>query len=124
MVKEILYIGAGGFIGSVLRYLISQLMKQTDGSFPWGTLTVNLLGCLLIGILGGLISRNGNISHNLVLFMTVGLCGGFTTFSTFSKEALLLLQNGCYLSFIGYIATSVILGVLAVALGLWIIKYI
>ncbi len=122
MVKEILYIGAGGFIGSVLRYLISQLMKQTGNGFPWGTLVVNLLGCLLIGILGGLISRNWNISHNLALFLTVGLCGGFTTFSTFSKEALLLLQNGCYLSFIGYIATSVILGVLAVALGLWIIK--
>ena len=103
MVKEILYIGAGGFIGSVLRYLVSQLMKQTGGGFPWGTLIVNLLGCLLIGILGGLISRNGNISHNLALFLTVGLCGGFTTFST-------------------YIATSVILGVLAVALGLWIIK--
>ncbi len=101
MVKEILYIGAGGFIGSVLRYLISQLMKQTGDGFPWGTLVVNLLGCLLIGILGGLISRNGNLSHNLALFLTVGLCGGFTTFSTFSKEALLLVRDGWDVSVIG-----------------------
>ena len=122
MLKEILYIGAGGFIGSVLRYLISLLMKPVGNGFPWGTLTVNLIGCLLIGVIGGLISKNGNISQNLGLFLTVGLCGGFTTFSTFSKEALFLLQNGCYLSFIGYIATSVILGILAVALGLWITK--
>ena len=122
MIKEILYIGAGGFIGSILRYIISQLMKQASDGFPWGTLIVNLFGSLLIGIIGGLISKNGNISQNLALFLTVGLCGGFTTFSTFSKEALVLLQNGCYLNFIAYIASSVILGLLAVALGLWITK--
>ena len=122
MIKELLYVGAGGFIGSVIRYLISVAMRHGEGGFPWGTFIVNVVGCFAIGILGGLINRNPNISTEIGLFLTVGICGGLTTFSTFSKESLLLLQSGNYLGLSCYVVGSVLIGVLAVWLGLSLIK--
>ena len=122
MIKELLCVGAGGFIGSVMRYLITIAMKHEENGFPWGTFTVNVLGCFAIGILGGLINRNPNISTELGLFLTVGVCGGFTTFSTFSKESLLLLQSGNYLGLSCYIIGSVLIGIIAVWLGFSMIK--
>ena len=121
MIKDLLYIGAGGFLGSVLRYLVSVAMKSHN-AFPWGTFTVNLVGCLLIGILCGFASRHPNFPSSANLFLTVGLCGGFTTFSTFSKEALSLLQNGNIMTFCLYAIGSVVLGIAAVALGCWLAK--
>lgn len=122
MIKELLCVGAGGFIGSVMRYLIALAFSQNGNGFPWGTFTVNILGSLAIGIFGGLINRSPNISTALGLFLTVGLCGGFTTFSTFSKESLLLLQSGNYLGLCGYIGGSVALGLVAAWLGFSMIK--
>lgn len=121
MIKELIYIGAGGFIGSVLRYLVS-LAFSSQNSFPWGTFTVNIVGCVLIGLICGFANRVPNLSQNINLFLTVGLCGGFTTFSTFSKEALALLQAGNIIAFCLYAVWSVTIGILAVALGFWLAK--
>ena len=122
MIKELIYVGAGGFIGSAMRYLISVFMKQGENGFPWVAFTVNVLGCFAIGILGGLINRNPNISTELGLFLTVGVCGGFTTFSTFSKESLFLLQSGNYLGLSCYILGSVLIGLFAVWIGFSLMK--
>ena len=115
--KTILAVGAGSFLGGAGRYLISLAMKGVSKGFPWATLIVNLAGCFLIGLLWGVFSKNGTDSSNWALFLTVGLCGGFTTFSTFSKEALMMLQSGNAWGFAGYIAVSVIAGIALVALG-------
>lgn len=83
MIKSILIVGAGSFLGGAARYAVSLMMKNQGKGFPWATLTANLFGCLLIGILWGSFSRSSNDGSDLALFMTVGFCGGFTTFSTF-----------------------------------------
>lgn len=119
MIRELLFVGAGGFLGSVTRYGISILVKNMSTGFPWGTLIANLLGCFLIGLLYGLGNRHAVLSANTMLFLTVGFCGGFTTFSTFSKEGLLLMQAGNWGVFFLYVFGSVFLGLLAVAGGLW-----
>ena len=121
MLKNILLVGAGSFFGGVLRYIVSLLVKYTGG-FPWATFTVNLLGCLLIGVLWGIFSRCANASQQLVLFLSVGFCGGFTTFSTFSKESLQLIQSGNWLYFSLYVAGSILLSLLLVAVGYQIAK--
>ena len=116
-IRNILAVGAGSFIGGIARYLVSLAMKGIGKGFPWATLAVNLLGCLMIGLLWGLLSRNATETTSWGLFLTVGLCGGFTTFSTFSKEALTMLQTGNTWGFASYIALSVIIGIALVALG-------
>ena len=121
MWKNILLVGAGSFVGGALRYLVSLLLKYSGG-FPWATFVVNVIGCFVIGLLWGVFSRCANVSQQLVLFLSVGLCGGFTTFSTFSKESLQLMQSGNWLYFALYVAGSVALGILLVALGYQIAK--
>ena len=121
MIKDLLYIGAGGFLGSVLRYLVAVVMRSHN-VFPWGTFTVNLVGCLIIGLICGFAGSHPSFPPSVNLFLTVGLCGGFTTFSTFSKEALTLLQNGNITAFCLYAIGSVVLGVSCVALGYWLAK--
>ena len=122
MLKDLLYVGAGSFVGGVARYLVSLAMKSVGG-FPWATFIVNVVGCLLIGLLWGLSVRSSNaLSGHLGLFLSVGFCGGFTTFSTFSKESLALLQSGSYLTFILYAVGSILLGLAAVALGYLLTK--
>lgn len=122
MIKDIVIVGLGSGIGGICRYLISLLMPFANNSFPWGTFTVNIAGCFLIGILWGVTSRFQSISPAFILFFMVGFCGGFTTFSTFSKEGLALLQTNNYTLFVLYTMGSVVLGILAVALGHLITK--
>ena len=116
IIKDILLVGAGSFFGGIARYLISLAMRGMSAAFPWATMTANIVGCLLIGILWAVLNRC-NASHQLNLLLAVGFCGGFTTFSTFSKESLSLLQAGNYFTFILYALGSVVLGIIAVALG-------
>ena len=122
VLKAILIVGSGSFVGGALRYLISLAMKGVSKGFPWATLVVNVTGCLLIGLLLGWLSRTSQMEGNLALFLTVGLCGGFTTFSTFSKEALTLLQGGNVWGFVGYVVASIVVGILFVVLGYMITK--
>ena len=123
MIKSVLIVGIGSFIGGAVRYLISTLFKQfcTQG-FPWGTLLVNLMGCFIFGAIFALFSKYSSTSHPWCLLLTTGLCGGFTTFSTFAYESVLMLQQGNLSGFISYIATSLIAGISLFALGYWIFK--
>lgn len=122
MIKDIVLVGIGSGIGGICRYLISLLMGNSHGDFPWGTFAVNIVGCLLIGILWGLTSRFQHLAPAFLLLLMVGFCGGFTTFSTFSKEGLAMLQSNNYTLFALYIIGSVALGIVAVALGYLITK--
>ena len=123
MIRNILIVGIGSFLGGVLRYLISIVMKNyCSHGFPWATLMVNLLGCLLIGLLFGLFSRYSSINNVWCLLFTTGLCGGFTTFSTFANEGLQLLLGGSVWSFVLYVLASVGIGIALVALGYWLVR--
>lgn len=122
MLKDILIAGAGSFIGGSLRFAISHAMAKTCTGFPAGTFTVNIAGCFLIGIIYGLLSRYAPSHSSLLIFLTTGLCGGFTTFSTFARENVLMLQNGQYTDFLLYAGGSLILGIGAVLLGNWVVK--
>lgn len=117
MIKDLLLVGLGSGLGGMCRYLVSQLLVTTQNGFPWGTFTVNIVGSLLIGLLWGLSSRLPSLSPVLTLLFMVGFCGGFTTFSTFSREGLSLLQTQNYTLFLLYTLGSVVLGILAVMMG-------
>jgi CrcB protein len=123
MLKSVLLVGAGSFVGGALRYMISLLMKGTCGaSFPWATLAVNLAGCLLIGVVYALFSRYASTSHALCLLLTTGFCGGFTTFSAFANEGVVMLQSGNTGVFFIYVLTSVVAGIALAALGYWTVR--
>ena len=95
MLKNLLLVGAGGFLGSAARYLVSRLNTRIDWlSIPLGTLTVNVVGSLLLGFLIGISERSALLNAEWRMFLMVGLCGGFTTFSTFSGENIMLMRNG------------------------------
>ena len=114
---QILSVGAGGFIGAVLRFLMGKLPLKEMTIFPVNTLLINIIGAFVIGVVAAAGSRYGAENSNLVLFLKVGLCGGFTTFSTFSLEGLALIQEGDFLIFMAYAVSSVALCLLAVWLG-------
>ena len=117
-VKSILLIGLGSFIGGVLRHLLSCCLNDSVvKGFPLGTLAVNLAGCFLLGVLYGFFDRGALINQELRIFLTIGLCGGFTTFSTFSLEGLTLLEQKKWLLGGSYVALSLGLCLAGVALG-------
>jgi len=118
MLKNILLVGLGGFIGSVGRYMVAQLNTYINFfSIPYGTLLVNIAGSFIIGFLTGIASRSDIINSELRLFLMVGICGGFTTFSSFTNENLMLMQSGQIFSVILYTALSIFFGFLFVYLG-------
>jgi CrcB protein len=114
MIKDLLFVGIGGFLGSILRYLVNIRLLNFNVSFPWATLTINLSGSLLIGILMALWIKDHNIWK---LLLITGFCGGFTTFSTFSYENLVLWKTGHEQAALLYMVTSLIGGILCVFIG-------
>ena len=120
--KLILAIGTGSFIGGILRYLLTQFIQtKSVSTFPYGTLSVNIIGCFLIGLVFGFADK-GNLSNEWKLFLATGLLGGFTTFSAFSNETLTLLRDGQSWSAAAYIVTSVLIGLLATFVGISVTK--
>jgi CrcB protein len=111
--KEFLLVGAGGFLGAISRYGVSVLMQRWTGSFPWATLSINVLGCLLIGFLMPMVEGR----PPWLLFVIPGLLGGFTTFSAFGHETHKLAQGGTTSLAVLYVLASVGLGLAAVWLG-------
>jgi len=115
MIKNLLLVGLGGFIGSILRYLSYFISKQTPAFFT--TCLINILGSLLIGMVIGLNLKGGFLNNNWKLFISTGVCGGFTTFSTFSMENIQLIQQGKIALSIIYVMSSIFFGILAAFIG-------
>lgn len=118
--KNIFYIFLGGGLGSILRYAISKLFVTDKSSFPWSTLIANFIGCFIIGIVLGWFLNNNKQYSDLYVFLSIGFCGGLTTFSTFSVEGLTYLKNGDLLIFLTYLLFSIIGSILLAALGYYI----
>ena len=116
---KILIVGLGGFLGSVLRYLLANWVHRILDNpwYPYGTMAVNIIGCLVIGLLAGLAENKGYFGSQTRLFLLVGFLGGFTTFSAFCNETFTMLGNGQTLASISNIAASVTLGLIAVFAG-------
>jgi fluoride exporter len=121
--KEVLLVGAGGFAGSIGRYLLALAgTKWFPMEFPLGTFTANVLGCFIIGILMGAGMKTEWMTRDMFLLLATGFCGGFTTFSTFSAENINFITTGHYLMATFYFLGSVIMGFLAVLFGMSLIK--
>jgi CrcB protein len=122
--KILLAIGAGSFVGGIARYLLSQAVQaRFFSTFPYGTLTVNVIGCFLIGIVYALTDR-GNLGEEWRMFLATGILGGFTTFSAFSHETVALLRDGQAMNALAYVAVSVVAGLIATYLGISLVKLI
>lgn len=117
-----LAVGIGGFIGSICRYLIGLIPLKSTGGFPLATLLINIGGAFAIGLLAALFLKNPNLDSRLSLMLRVGLCGGFTTFSTFSLESYNLMKNGSWALALLYIALSCTMCIAAVFCGQNIVK--
>jgi fluoride exporter len=116
---NILLVGLGGFIGSIMRYLLSGYVQQSirNVDFPFGTLAVNVIGCFVIGFLSQLAEQRGIFASESRAFIFIGILGGFTTFSSFGNETLDLARNSRMMSALVNVGASVIIGLLAVWLG-------
>ncbi len=122
--KELIVIGSGSFIGGTLRYLLSKWVQGNFlSAFPFGTFTVNVTGCFIIGLISALSSR-GELSQQWQLFLATGICGGFTTFSAFSNETLALFREGHFYYAGIYIAASVLMGIAATFAGISAVRLI
>lgn len=124
MFKGVFIAGLGGFLGTVARYLLSQfIQKYFNTIFPLGTLIINIIGCFIIGFLFGMFERGNLISPDLRLFLTVGFCGGFTTFSTFSNDSVNLINDGEILYLMLYTGISIFVGISFTFLGKILAEY-
>jgi len=121
--KSFLLVFLGGGIGSSCRFLISNILNYNYKSFHYlGTFSVNIIGCILIGIVMGFLQKENNFNQNYLLLFSSGFCGGFTTFSAFANENLDLIKSGNFSVFIVYVISSVIFGIAAAYLGYLIVK--
>ena len=116
---NILLVGIGGFIGSVMRYLASGYVQQTTKSvdFPYGTLAVNVIGCFIIGFLAQLAESRGVFTSESRLFVFTGILGGFTTFSSFGNETINLVRDSQMMNAFVNVGTNLVIGLFAVWLG-------
>jgi fluoride exporter len=116
-------VAVGGAIGSVARYLVGVGSGKLFGlDFPWGTLIINVVGSTLIGVFAGLFALKWDAPQTLRVFLTVGICGGFTTFSTFSLDAYYLIERGQILASALYIVSSVVLSIGGLIAALYLIR--
>lgn len=123
MIKSMLIAGLGGFFGTCARFGVSKLAQHLFSSpFPYGTFAVNVVGCFLIGLFFGWAERAHIISSGMNLFLITGFCGGFTTFSSFSHDALVLMENRHWGYVALYVGVSVLLGIAMVWLGRSLVK--
>lgn len=122
--KQALMVFVGGGFGSVARYFLGRWLNNMETAIPYGTMLSNVLGSFLVGFVLGYLAKSTNISETQSLLLATGFCGGFTTFSTFAYENHVFLKNGDYLSFLPYTLGSLILGFVAVFLGLYLSKLI
>ena len=119
MNRTIILVGIGGMLGSVFRFLVSAaLTSRFPSAFPYGTFVVNVAGCFLVGVVYGFAQRCEWLTPEWRVFLAVGICGGFTTFSSFAFESVQLLQDKDYLSFAAYAALSFVLCLTAAFAGL------
>ena len=125
-ILELVYVGMGGFVGAIGRYLTSGMMHQMfPGTlFPIGTAVVNIIGCCLIGFLTGLAELRNLLNPEVRMFLLIGLLGGFTTFSTFGHETVALMRDGQFLHAVGNVLIQVIIGLSGVWLGYNVTRYI
>lgn len=124
MIKQLLWVGIGGGLGSMLRFLITFLTNKSGytGAFPLATFFANMTGCFLIGLLIGFSYRYEWLDQNMKLLLITGLCGGYTTFSAFALENIQLWETHHYLTLTLYLSCSLLFGVAAVTLGLFLSK--
>ena len=122
---NLLLVGAGGFLGAVARYLLGGwiLHHSMAAKFPWGTFAVNLLGCLVIGVLSGVAERFDTFGHGARLFLFTGILGGFTTFSAFGLETIFLMRRGEWFFAALYVGASVVLCLFAVSFGWRLVNF-
>ena len=120
--KTILFIGAGSFLGGILRYLLSfAIQSRVPAAFPYGTFAVNLIGCFFIGVVYAYYDLD-RMSLEWRLFLATGVLGGFTTFSAFSNETIGLLRDGYWATAVSYVLLSVLLGLLATFAGINLVR--
>ena len=125
MLRTILLVGAGGFIGSVMRYLVQYFVeKDVSSTFPYGTLIANVAGSFIIGIVFALAEKGNLMSSEWRMFIAVGICGGFTTFSSFAYNNFIMLKENSYGPFFINVFGSLFLGILAVYLGVVVVRSI
>ena len=119
----ILYVALGGALGASGRYALGHVMFKLMGpGYPWGTLAANIIGGLVMGLLVGWLAFRVSGGEHLRLFLAVGVLGGFTTFSSFSLEAMRMIETKAYSMALGYISASVVFSILAVFIGLVIAR--
>ena len=125
MLRTVFIVGAGGFIGSVMRYLVQYFVeKGLTSTFPFGTLIANIAGSFIIGVVFALAEKGNLMSSEWRIFLAVGICGGFTTFSSFAYNNFTMLKEGSFGQFFWNVGGSLFLGVLAVYLGVIVIRSI
>jgi CrcB protein len=125
MLRTIFIVGTGGFIGSILRYAIHLVVeKGMLSTFPWATFIANILGCFIIGVVYAISEKGNLMGPEWRLFLTVGFCGGFTTFSAFAYNNLNLLKDNSIYYLLLNVGGSLFLGILAVYLGIVLIRTI
>ncbi len=125
MLRTIFIVGAGGFIGSVFRYLVQVFVeKGLMSTFPWGTFVANIAGSFIIGMVYALAEKGNLLSAEWRMFLAVGICGGFTTFSSFAYNNLMMLKEGVFGQFLLNVGGSLFFGLLAVYLGMSLVRVV
>ena len=125
MLRTILIVGSGGFIGSVMRYLVQYFMeKALTSTFPWGTFLANVAGSFIIGMVFALAEKGSIMTAEWRIFLAVGICGGFTTFSSFAYNNFTMLNERAWAGLLMNIGGNLFAGILAVYLGIMLVRII